>query len=73
VLTGNATVLDAAESVGVKIDYQCRSGVCGTCRTRLVSGQVTMEVRDALSDADEAEGYFLPCQAHATEQLVINA
>jgi ferredoxin-NADP reductase/DMSO/TMAO reductase YedYZ heme-binding membrane subunit len=72
-LPGNQTVLDAAESAGVAIDFQCRSGVCGTCRTRLVSGQVTMPVRDALSDADEADGYILACQAHATGDVTVDA
>jgi ferredoxin-NADP reductase/DMSO/TMAO reductase YedYZ heme-binding membrane subunit len=67
------TILDAAESVGVKIDYQCRSGVCGTCRTRLAAGQVTMENREALSDADEAEGYILACQAHVSEDVTVEA
>jgi ferredoxin-NADP reductase/DMSO/TMAO reductase YedYZ heme-binding membrane subunit len=67
------TVLDAAESAGVPIDYQCRSGICGTCRCKLVSGRVTMAVRDALSEADEADGYILACQARASEDLVVDA
>jgi ferredoxin-NADP reductase/DMSO/TMAO reductase YedYZ heme-binding membrane subunit len=67
------TVLDAAESAGVPIDYQCRAGICGTCRCKLLSGRVTMAVRDALSDADEAEGYILACQARASEDLTVDA
>ena len=72
-LPARKSVLDAAESVGVPIDFQCRSGICGTCRCKLLSGHVTMPVRDALSDADEAEGYILACQAHATEDVTIDA
>lgn len=72
-LPARKTVLDAAESVGVPIDYQCRSGICGTCRSRLLSGRVTMPVRDALSDADAAEGFILACQAYATEDVTIDA
>lgn len=72
-ITANATVLEAAEAAGVQIDFQCRSGVCGTCRSKLISGQVTMDAREALSDADEAEGYILACQAHATEDVTIEA
>jgi ferredoxin len=70
-LNGN-TVLDAAESIGVPIDFQCRSGICGTCRCKLLSGSVMMAARDALSDADEAEGYILACQARATEDLIVD-
>jgi ferredoxin-NADP reductase/DMSO/TMAO reductase YedYZ heme-binding membrane subunit len=72
-LPANKTVLEAAESAGVSIDYQCRSGICGTCRCRLLSGRVTMPVRDALSDADEADGYILACQAHAAEDVTVDA
>jgi ferredoxin len=67
------SVLDLAESIGVPIDFQCRSGTCGTCRCKLLSGEVTMAVRDGLSEADEADGYILACQAHATEDLSIDA
>lgn len=72
-LPARKTVLDVAESIGVPIDSQCRSGICGTCRCKLLSGRVTMDVRDALSDEDEADGYILACQAHATEDLTIDA
>jgi ferredoxin-NADP reductase/DMSO/TMAO reductase YedYZ heme-binding membrane subunit len=72
-LSMDKTVLEAAESVGVQIDNQCRSGICGTCRTKLISGQVTMDVREALGDADEAAGYILACQAHATEDVTVDA
>jgi ferredoxin-NADP reductase/DMSO/TMAO reductase YedYZ heme-binding membrane subunit len=71
-LRANQTVLEAAEAAGVSIDYQCRSGICGTCRCRLLSGRVTMPMRDALSDADEADGYILTCQAHADEDVTLD-
>jgi ferredoxin len=67
------TVLEAAEAAGVAIDYQCRSGICGTCRCQLLRGEVTMPVRDALSDADERDGYILACQAHAGHDVTIDA
>jgi ferredoxin-NADP reductase/DMSO/TMAO reductase YedYZ heme-binding membrane subunit len=67
----NQTVLEAAEAAGVPIDYQCRSGICGTCRCKLLSGHVTMDVRDALSDSDEVAGYILACQARAVEDVTV--
>ena len=69
----NRSILDAADAVGVSIDSQCRSGICGTCRCKLLSGHVTMPVREALSDADEADGFILACQAHATEDVTVDA
>jgi ferredoxin len=67
------TVLEAAEEAEVEIPYECRSGICGQCKTRLISGRVVMETRDALSPAEQARGLFLACQARAAEDLVVDA
>jgi ferredoxin-NADP reductase len=56
------TLLEAAESAGAQIPSLCRSGVCGTCKTRLVSGDVEFS-SDALDPEDQAQGYILPCVA----------
>jgi ferredoxin-NADP reductase len=58
-----ATILDAADEAGVFIDNACRSGTCGSCRIKLVSGSVSMAVEDALTKEDKAESYILACQA----------
>jgi ferredoxin len=58
-----ATILDAADEAGVFIDNACRSGTCGSCRVKLVSGSVRMAVEEALTEEDRAEGYILACQA----------
>ncbi len=34
------SLLAALESHNINVEYQCREGYCGSCRTRLVSGQV---------------------------------
>jgi ferredoxin len=36
----NGSLLDLAESRGLNPEFSCRGGSCGTCSTRLVSGQV---------------------------------
>ena len=59
----NATILDVADEVGVFIDNACRSGTCASCRVKLLSGNVSMAVQDALTDQDKTEGYILACQA----------
>jgi ferredoxin-NADP reductase/DMSO/TMAO reductase YedYZ heme-binding membrane subunit len=69
----SVTVLEAAESVGVEIPFECRSGICGQCRTALLSGQVTMEVQDALSPGDRAKGLILACQARAIRDIEVDA
>ena len=36
----SGSLLELAESLGLSPDFSCRGGSCGTCRTRLVSGNV---------------------------------
>ncbi|MCW1431917.1 2Fe-2S iron-sulfur cluster-binding protein [Novosphingobium sp. JCM 18896] len=73
-LPADQTVLEAAEGAGVEIPYACRSGECGVCVTRLISGEVTMEVETGLAPEDKTKGYVLACQAKSTGQpLVVEA
>ena len=68
------TVLEAAEGAGVEIPYACRSGECGVCVTKLISGEVIMNVETGLDPSDKAKGYILACQAKSTGQpLVVEA
>ena len=58
------SVLDAAADAGLDLPFSCRAGVCSTCRTRLVKGQVEMHVNYALEERELKEGFILACQAH---------
>jgi ferredoxin-NADP reductase/DMSO/TMAO reductase YedYZ heme-binding membrane subunit len=72
-LAPGLTVLEAAEEVGVEIPFECRSGICGQCKTRLVSGAVAMDVQDALTPADRAKRLILACQARPVGEIVVDA
>lgn len=72
-LPPGGTVLDAAEAVGVEIPTSCRAGTCGTCKVRLHSGTVTMEVADGLTPEDKARGFVLACQARAHGDVEVEA
>lgn len=67
------TVLEAAEECGVDIPYECRSGICGQCKTKLVTGRVAMAVQDALTPSDKANGVILACQARPVRDVVVDA
>jgi ferredoxin-NADP reductase len=71
VLPGES-LLDAAERAGASFSSFCRAGICGTCRTRLVSGQVSCE-GEALTDRDRQDGYVLPCVSVAAGDCVLEA
>ncbi|MCU1587159.1 MAG: phenylacetate-CoA oxygenase/reductase, PaaK subunit [Frankiales bacterium] len=63
-MSKDAKVLDAVLAVRADAPYACRGGVCGTCRARLVAGDVEMETNYALEPDELAAGVFLTCQAH---------
>lgn len=56
------TLLEAAEGAGADIPSSCRAGVCQTCRTKVVSGEVDCSA-DCLDDADRRDGWTYPCVA----------
>ncbi len=66
------SILEVAEEAGVTIPFECRSGICGQCKTRLISGKVKMDVQDALTPHDRSRGLILACQAHATRDCVLD-
>ncbi|HET8745555.1 MAG TPA: 1,2-phenylacetyl-CoA epoxidase subunit PaaE [Ramlibacter sp.] len=67
------SILDAASGAGLEVPYSCTSGVCGTCRAKLVEGEVRMERNFALDKKEVAAGYVLTCQAHPlTERVVLS-
>lgn len=62
-----------ADEAGIFIDNACRSGTCGSCRVKLVSGSVRMAVEDSLTEADKAAGYILACQAQIGSDVTVEA
>lgn len=72
-IVAGKTVLELADELGVDIDNQCRVGTCGRCKVKLAAGQVTMEVQDALDDADRQGGIVLACQAKPTTDVAVEA
>lgn len=72
-LAPDKSLLEIAEEAGVGIDFECRSGICGRCKTRLLGGCVTMETQDALTDEDKSKNIILMCQARASEPVVVEA
>jgi ring-1,2-phenylacetyl-CoA epoxidase subunit PaaE len=57
------TVLDAAFRAGLELPFSCRAGVCSTCRTKVISGEVEMAQNYALEDWELQQGYVLACQS----------
>jgi ring-1,2-phenylacetyl-CoA epoxidase subunit PaaE len=66
------TVLDGAQRSRPDLPFACKGGVCGTCRARVVEGEVVMRRNFALEPAELAAGFVLTCQSTpATEKLIV--
>ena len=65
-LDDDATVLEAAERVGLELPYSCRAGVCSTCRAKVTHGSVDMATNYALEPWEVQAGFILCCQARPT-------
>ena len=57
------TILEAAEVQGVVMEHGCRSGMCGSCKTNIVSGEVS---------GNQIGRSIYPCTAYpASNQIVL--
>jgi 3-ketosteroid 9alpha-monooxygenase subunit B len=69
-----ATLLKCAQDAGVPAPSSCEDGYCGCCMAFLKSGKVQMATHEALTDAEVAKGWILPCQSRpvSAEPLAID-
>ncbi|GAA1334318.1 1,2-phenylacetyl-CoA epoxidase subunit PaaE [Saccharothrix algeriensis] len=62
-LPPDVPILDAAQRVRSDLPFACKGGVCGTCRARVVAGEVDMRRNYALEPREVAAGFVLTCQS----------
>jgi CDP-4-dehydro-6-deoxyglucose reductase len=69
------TLLEAALRQGINLPYGCKNGACGSCKGKVIEGQIThgQHSESALSKADETVGSILFCCAHPQSDLLIEA
>ncbi len=66
----DANLLDFAERQHLALDSGCRTGSCGSCETRLVSGEVAYAEKP---DHEVAPGHCLLCVGKPLSALVLEA
>jgi len=69
----NETILVAFERAGIAGPNRCRGGICGWCRSKLLSGEVFVpEQVDGRREADKVYGYIHPCASYAVSDLSLD-
>src|SRR6202162_2453272 len=67
------TVLAAAMRADLMIPYGCRNGACGTCKSRIISGEIDYgaHLPATLSEDDKSQGLALLCVGKPLSDLVL--
>lgn len=67
------TILTISRQAGLNIPSGCTFGVCGTCKTRKLAGEVHMVHNGGISDEDIEAGFILACCSHPMGRVEIEA
>lgn len=70
----NETILMAGIRNKLNMPHQCKNGVCGSCKCKVISGTVKHDDYNekTLSTEELHEGYSLLCKAHAVSDVVLD-
>ncbi len=64
-------ILDAAKAAGMRLPFSCSKGMCGTCKTKKVSGQVVMSHQGGIRQREIDAGMILPCCSKPLSNVVL--
>ena len=67
------TILEAALEAGVPYPHGCGSGICGICKSRLLTGEVGLTTYSefALTADERADGLILACRAQPRSDCAV--
>jgi len=65
-------VLDAAKKAGVRLPASCTKGMCGTCKVKLLSGEVQMKHAGGIRQREIDQGMVLLCCSTPMTDLVVD-
>jgi ferredoxin-NADP reductase len=65
-------VLDAAKRAGLRLPSSCTQGMCGTCKVKLVSGEVDMHHNGGIRQREIDQGMVLLCCSKPLSDLIVD-
>jgi ferredoxin-NADP reductase len=68
----DTTILAAAKAAGLKLPFSCTRGMCGTCKSRVLSGTLTMKHEGGIRQREIDSGLALLCCGKPTSDMVID-
>jgi CDP-4-dehydro-6-deoxyglucose reductase len=68
-----STILDAAKSHNLVLEYSCRTGRCGTCKAKVISGNTrAVKTEESLTAEELHDGYILTCARTALDNVSLD-
>jgi glycine betaine catabolism B len=64
-------ILDAAKAAGMRLPFSCAKGMCGTCKSKKISGDVAMTHQGGIRQREIDQGMFLPCCSKPLSDVVL--
>lgn len=66
----NVSLLNALLDAGYVVPYSCGNGICGSCKTKMLEGEVNMTLNLGLTEEDKANQCILPCVSYAATEKI---
>ncbi|MDX2308351.1 MAG: hybrid-cluster NAD(P)-dependent oxidoreductase [Hyphomicrobium sp.] len=64
-------ILDAAKETGLRLPFACTKGVCGTCKTKKLSGEIEMKHGGGIRQREIDQGMVLVCCGKPKSDVVL--
>ena len=66
----DTVILKAAAAAGLRLPHSCDKGMCSTCRSKKISGEVEMNHQGGIRQREIDAGMFLPCCSKPRSDVV---
>jgi CDP-4-dehydro-6-deoxyglucose reductase len=67
------SILESARQQGIALEHSCRTGRCGVCKAKVISGDSeVLQAEESLTAEDEADGFILTCCRAAKTDLQLD-